>query len=56
MGTYVQPKYVAVVTCTIKVVLYFCSSLIQGSVSSLMMGTHVQMKHVAVFTCMIKVV
>jgi len=32
MGTYVQPKHVAVVTCTIKVVLYFCSFLIQGSV------------------------
>jgi len=56
MGTYVQPKHVAVVTCTIKVVLYFCSFLIQGSVFSLMMGTYVQPKRVAVFTCTIKAV
>ena len=56
MCSYVQPKHVAVVTCIIKLVFYFCSFPIQGSVSSLMMGTYVQMKNVAVFTCMIKVV
>ena len=50
MGTYVQTKRVAVVKCIIKAILYYCSFLIQGSVSSLMMGTYVQPKHVAVFT------
>jgi hypothetical protein len=38
------------------IVLYFCSFLIQGSISSLMMATYVESKQAADFIRMIKVV